>query len=88
LMPDYAIRLAPVGLNEAYAMISEVKHSQLIRGFRGLPRGDVDGLARAIVDISRLACVPGQPVTEAEINPLFVQADQVIAVDGVIRLKE
>lgn len=88
LMPDYAIRLAPVGLSEARAMIAEVKHSKLIRGFRCLPKGDVDGLAQAIVNISRLACVPGQPVAEAEINPLFVQAEQVIAVDGVIRLKD
>ncbi|MGB3290863.1 MAG: acetate--CoA ligase family protein [Burkholderiaceae bacterium] len=88
LMPDYAIRLAPVGLSEARAMIDEVKHCKLIRGYRGLPKGDVDGLAQAIVDISRLACVPGQPVTEAEINPLFVQADRVVAVDGVIRLKD
>src|SRR3546814_1442721 len=78
LMPDYAIRLAPVGLSEARAMIDEVKHSKLIQGFRGLPKGDVDGLAQAIVNISRLACVPGQPVTEAENNPLFIQPEQVI----------
>ncbi|UYO95133.1 acetate--CoA ligase family protein [Pollutimonas sp. M17] len=88
LMPDYAIRLAPVGLSEAHAMIKEVQHCKLINGYRGLPKGDVDGLAQAIVNISRLACVPGQPVTEAEINPLFVQAERVIAVDGVIRLKD
>src|SRR5690606_3704464 len=88
LMPDFAIRLAPVGLEEAHAMIREVKHSQLISGFRGLPKGDVDGLAQAIVNISRLACIPDQPVTEAEINPLFIQADKVVAVDGVIRLKD
>ena len=88
LMPDYAIRLAPVGLDEARAMIGEVKHSQLICGFRGLPKGDIDGLAHAIMNFSRLALVPGQPVVEAEINPLFIQADQVIAVDGVIRLQD
>ncbi|HEY9278898.1 MAG TPA: acetate--CoA ligase family protein [Eoetvoesiella sp.] len=88
LMPDFAIRLAPVGLSEAYAMINEVKHSKLITGFRGLPKGDVDGLAQAIVNFSRLACVPGQPITEAEINPLFIQSNQVMAVDGVIRLKD
>lgn len=87
LMPDYAIRLAPVGLSEAHAMIAEVKHCKLISGFRGLPKGDVHALAQAIVDFSRLALIPEQPVFEAEINPLFVQADQVIAVDGVVRLR-
>src|SRR3546814_12251600 len=45
LMPDYAIRLAPVGLSEARAMIAEVKHSKLIPVFRGLLQGEVDGVA-------------------------------------------
>ena len=67
-------------------MIEEVRTTRLIRGFRGLPRGDVDALADAIVRFSRLAAVQGVTVAEAEINPLFVRANGVVGVDCVLRL--
>jgi len=86
LSPDFSIRLAPVSEAEAHRMIEEVKLTQLIRGFRNLPRGDCDALARAIAAFSRLACTTGAQVEEAEINPLFVQEAGVVAVDGLVRL--
>lgn len=88
LKPDFSLRLAPVTEQVAWQMIHEVKHTQLIRGYRHLPQGDCNALARAIVAISRLALIDSQPVTEAEINPLFVRADGVVAVDAVVRLRE
>jgi acyl-CoA synthetase (NDP forming) len=86
LNPDFSIRLAPVGEMEAMAMIEEVRATRLIRGFRGLPRGDCAALARAIAAFSRLASAQSVKVAEAEINPLFVRADGVVAVDGLLRL--
>ena len=86
LAPDYALRLAPVNLEEARRMILEVRQTRLIRGFRGLPEGDCEALARAIAAFSRLALMEDMRVEEAEINPLFVRADGVVAVDGLVRL--
>jgi acyl-CoA synthetase (NDP forming) len=86
LHPDVAVRLAPVGLDEAHAMIEAVRATRLIRGFRGLPRGDCDALANAIVAFSRLALARDAAIEEAEINPLFVREDGVVAVDGLLRL--
>jgi len=86
LSPDYALRLAPVDEDEARRMILEVRQTRLIRGFRGLPPGDCDALACAIAAFSRLACASGVRIEEAEINPLFVRADGVVAVDGLARL--
>ena len=86
ISPDFAIRLAPVALDDARAMIDEVRATRLVRGFRGLPQGDCEALARAIVAFSRLAAIRGAHVAEAEINPLFVQTDGVVAVDGLVRL--
>ncbi|WP_454694697.1 acetate--CoA ligase family protein [Achromobacter aegrifaciens] len=86
LSPDYAVRLAPVDEEEARRMILEVRQTRLIRGFRGLPQGDCEALARAIAAFSRLACATGVRIEEAEINPLFVRADGVVAVDGLARL--
>lgn len=86
LLPDVALRLAPVSEAQAWEMIEEVKSTQLVRGFRGLPEGDCHSLARAIVAVSNLAVIEGARVQEAEINPLFVQAARVMAVDGLIIL--
>jgi acetate---CoA ligase (ADP-forming) len=36
-------------------MIAEVKGLKPLAGWRGLPKGDLDALARAIVAVSRLA---------------------------------
>ncbi|MDO5681056.1 MAG: acetate--CoA ligase family protein [Pelistega sp.] len=87
LNPDFAIRMAPVSLAEANAMIEEVHYTKLIRGYRNLPFGDSKGLAEAIVRFSQLALVQAE-ISEAEINPLFIQQDRVVAVDGVVRLTE
>jgi len=86
LLPDVSLRLAPVSNAQAWEMIKEVQSTQLVRGYRGLPKGDCDALAQAIVAVSRLAVMTGVKVQEAEINPLFVQADGVVAVDGLIIL--
>ncbi len=86
LSPDFAIRLAPVTLEQAHAMIAEVRVTKLIKGFRGLPKGDCEALAQAVVAFSKLAAVTGVNVLEAEINPLFVQSNKVLAVDGLVRL--
>jgi acyl-CoA synthetase (NDP forming) len=70
---DTALRLAPVDEAEARAMIAEVKGLKPLAGWRGLPRGDLDALAKAVVAASRLAAQPG--VSEAEINPLIIHAE-------------
>jgi acyl-CoA synthetase (NDP forming) len=85
---DYALRLAPVSEGEAAVMIGEVKGLATVRGYRGLPRGDVNALAKAVAALSRLALIAGQPVAEAEINPLIVKREGVVAVDGLVVLKE
>ncbi len=85
---DFSLRLAPVSAEEAEEMIAEVKGLAAIRGYRNLPRGDVCALAQAVSAISRLALIPGRPVAEAEINPLIVKHDGVIAVDGLVLLKD
>lgn len=88
LSPDISLRLAPVNLEQARDMIDEVKLTQLVRGYRNLPRGDCDALAKTIVQFSQLACMQTVEIQEAEINPLFVQADGVVAVDGLVVLRK
>jgi acyl-CoA synthetase (NDP forming) len=84
---DLALRLAPVTEDEAGRMIEEVKGLAVIRGYRGLPRGDIAALARAVSAFSGLAHLDRR-VAEAEINPLIVkpEGEGVVAVDGLIVL--
>jgi acyl-CoA synthetase (NDP forming) len=85
---DRSIRLAPVGYDDAIEMIGEVAALKALAGYRGRPRGDLEGLARAIVGLSTLA-VRNPSVVEAEINPLIVRPIEqggVVAVDALVRV--
>jgi acyl-CoA synthetase (NDP forming) len=82
---DRSLRLAPVDLATAHQMIAEVKAFATLRGFRGKPAGDLDALARAIVALSRLALQNDPAIAEAEVNPLIVRPDGVVAVDALVK---
>jgi acyl-CoA synthetase (NDP forming) len=82
---DVAVRLAPVSEREAAEMIGQVKGFAAIRGYRNLPKGDLAALARAVSAFSRNAFHAN--VSQAEINPLIVKAQGVVAVDALLVLK-
>ncbi|HEY4637162.1 MAG TPA: acetate--CoA ligase family protein, partial [Burkholderiales bacterium] len=88
LYRDFALRLAPVTLEEAREMVAEVRAFAPLRGYRNAPRGDLEALARAVAAFSRLAARPD--VAEAEINPLIVKAEGagVIGVDSLLVLRD
>jgi len=86
LYRDFALRLAPVGLQEAREMIDEVRGFAPLRGYRNAPRGDLEALAQALAAFSQLANRP--EVAEAEINPLIVKAEGVVGVDALTVLRE
>lgn len=70
---DVVLHIAPVDEAEAMAMIQQVKGLAPARGYRGMAKGDLSALARAIAAVSRLAALP--LVREAEINPLIVMPE-------------
>jgi succinyl-CoA synthetase beta subunit len=86
LYKDIAVRMAPVGIDDARSMVEEVKGLAVVRGYRRLPLGDCEALAKAIVSISHLASDRLDSVAEAEINPLLVlpEGAGVVAVDGLV----
>jgi acyl-CoA synthetase (NDP forming) len=83
---DVALRPAPLTLDDAHAMIAEVRGFAPLAGYRHAPRGDLSALAEAIVAFSGLAVLP--EVHEAEINPLIVKAEGqgVVGVDALLVL--
>lgn len=85
---DRSIRLAPVTLDTAREMISELAISRMLKGYRGRAAGDLEALAEAIVSLSRLALDDEYDVIDAEINPLIVrrESEGVLALDALVRL--
>jgi acetate---CoA ligase (ADP-forming) len=81
-----AVRVAPVAAETAQEMIEEIADFALLRGFRNLPRGDLDALATSVQAMSRLAQLEGRLVLEAEVNPLIVKrsGEGAVAVDGLV----
>lgn len=86
VLRDRSIRLAPVSVETAAAMIAEVRMLQTVSGLRGTARGDLHALAQAISDLSQLALRPELGVREAEVNPLMVmpEGQGVLAVDALV----
>ena len=82
LYDDKAVRLAPVDEATAAEMIEEVVGLAPLRGHRGLPKGDLAALARAVAAFSRLAGC--EDVLEADANPVMVMENGVVAVDALI----
>jgi acyl-CoA synthetase (NDP forming) len=85
---DRSIRLAPVDLQVAKEMISELAVSRIFTGYRGKKPGDLDALAQAIVSLSELAVSDKWEVVDAEVNPLVVRpaGAGVLALDAVVKL--
>lgn len=88
LYKDSAMRLAPVTLESAYEMISEVKGLKALDGFRGKAKGDLKAVAETVVAFSQLALSSEYYIEEAEMNPLIVnvQGQGVTAVDALVHI--
>ena len=86
LTKKVSVRVAPVTVETAREMIDEIRELELLKGFRNLPRGDVEALAQAVRAMSLLAGLHSRIVADAEINPLIVKAEGrgVMAVDGLV----
>jgi acyl-CoA synthetase (NDP forming) len=86
LLGDVTLRLAPVDVRQAHAMIDELKTAALLRGFRGAPRADADALAAAIVRLSGFALAAGDALESVELNPFVVlpQGGGALALDAVL----
>ena len=69
---DVAFRVAPFGVDEARAMIGEVKGRVLLRGVRGQPPADEDALAAALAALSVYAARHADAIESIDINPLLV----------------
>ncbi len=85
VLGDHMTRLAPLTDTDAQEMVTGLKGSALLEGYRGQAPVDVDKLADVLHRVSRL--VEDMPeVTELDCNPLIVSADGALVVDARLRI--
>jgi len=90
LLGDAASLLLPATEDEIHGAILSLKTAPLLQGFRGRPRGDLDGAIAAALAAARYAEAHADALEELEINPLLVrpQGHGAVAVDALIRIRE
>jgi acetate---CoA ligase (ADP-forming) len=86
LFRDVVYRPAPVGADEARAMLDGLKAAPLLHGFRGAAKADVAALSQLIADISVLAARHAGEIAEIELNPVLVHGEGqgVTVVDALV----
>ncbi len=84
VLNDRAVALAPVSLEDASAMISELRVSRLLDGGRGVPPADRAALADAFSRFCLLASDLGDLIGEMDVNPLLAGPQGCVAVDALL----
>jgi acetyltransferase len=71
LLRDTSIRVVPIDGKTARNMIAELKGAAILRGFRGKPPADTEGLSDVLVAVSRLLA-GNASIRNIDINPVIV----------------
>ena len=85
-MNDVAVDLPPLNLTLARGMIARTRVAATLGALHDLPAANAEAVAETLVRISQLL-VDFPEIAELDLNPLFVDADGVLAADAWIRLR-
>jgi acetyltransferase len=80
VIEDTTVRVAPLGRDEAEAMVDEIEAAPLLRGARGRTPADEDAVVETIQRLSQLV-TDFPAILELDINPLVAGPDGARAVD-------
>jgi len=83
VLDDVAIRLAPVTVEEAGAMLGELRGARLLDGVRGRPAADRSAVAEIIVAVARLG-IEQPDIVAIDLNPVISGPDATRAVDALV----
>jgi acetyltransferase len=87
VLQDVAFRVAPIGPDEAEAMIREIRSFPLLRGVRGEKPSDMTAMVEALGRLSQL-CTDFPEIVELDVNPLLVKHEGggAVAIDARLAL--
>jgi len=83
LLDDAVTLLLPANRAQIARALAGLRINRLLDGYRGRPGADRDAVAGALQQLASYAAIHRE-ITEIEINPLFVLAHGVVAVDVLI----
>ena len=83
LLQDTVALRPPFGLDAVFRALKRLRGYPLFDGQRGQAPVDIESCGKAIVAFSQLVLDMEDGLLEAEINPLIVQSDGVLAVDAL-----
>lgn len=84
---DRAVALPPMNMTLAKDVIGRTRVSRLLEGYRGRPPADTESICRTLIQVSQLITdIP--EIVELDINPLFADADGVLAIDARMRIQD
>lgn len=83
LLGDVALRVTPFDLEEAQAMLGELRAGRVLDGFRGRPGVDKEALARAALSVGRILAADDR-IMEIDLNPVLALGPGrgIVAVDA------
>ena len=84
VLQDTSLRLLPVDADEVRRMLGELRGLPLLRGARGTRPADLDMLASVISGLGDAAVSLNGALRALEVNPLWVNGDQVEALDVLV----
>jgi acyl-CoA synthetase (NDP forming) len=88
VLGDVSLRALPVSQADVIEMLGELRGVALLRGVRGRRRVDLDRLAGTIARVADAALSLGGALNALEINPLWVDGDQIEALDVLVITSE
>jgi acetyltransferase len=72
IFKDISIRVAPISSTDAENMIKETKGYEILKGFRGKPRLDVESIIDILLRLSQLAIDFRDRILEIDLNPVIL----------------
>ncbi|HET9009859.1 MAG TPA: 3-hydroxypropionate--CoA ligase [Nitrosarchaeum sp.] len=86
VMKDVAFRMLPISTSDAKSMLSELKGSALLKGFRGSESIDTNMIAKMLVQIGKLGVENADYINSIDFNPVVVYPKSHFVVDAKILL--
>lgn len=86
VLKDVSFRVAPLSEEDALEMISEIKSSRILEGFRNMPPVDKKALAKIILAVAKLL-EENPEVDSLDLNPIMAYPDGALVVDARVILR-
>ena len=86
VLNDTAFRAAPIDMQDAMEMMSEIKGSQILESIRGMPPVDKKSLAQMLIAVGRLG-LEQDNIREIDVNPVMIAGRRPVVADALIILE-